>query len=144
MTRGLIICTVVAWALMSAAWAAPASNPLNALGAWATADVDAAIGAATKYPGVQDQVGAQCLGEIKVLAMMIQDHPLPATFHLATDIEYARLVQGEMNKLCRVAACAQVWSDMANAAKSLQIIPMPLSFASLCSKVPVVGLSLGN
>lgn len=119
-----------------------ASNPLNAIGAWATGDVDAAIAAATHYADVQDQVGAACLGGIKTLAQMIADHPLPLTFKVATDIEYARLIQGEMNLLCRNTACQQVWSDMENNAKALEIAPLSISFSSFCAKVPVVGLTL--
>lgn len=118
------------------------SNPLNSIGAWASADVDAAIKAATLYPDVQDQVGAACFAQIKTLATMIADHPLPLTLHVATDVEYSRLIQGEMNLLCRNPACAQVWSDMDNNAKAFQIAPLPISFPSLCARVPVVGLSL--
>ncbi len=120
------------------------NNPLNAIGAWANADVDAAIAASTKYSDVQDQVGAACFGSIKTLAAMIADHPLPLTLKVATDIEYARLVQGELNILCRNPSCAQVWSDMANAAQALSVAPLGLSFTSICGKVPVVGLSLAN
>lgn len=130
---------------MGVAAAAPvkaASNPLNAIGDWATADVATAIVASIKYPNLDDQVGKTCLTEISTLATMIHDHPLPITFHLATDIEYARLDQAELNRICKVPECAQVWQDMGNAAKALEIVPLPISFATICGKVPIVGLTM--
>ncbi len=133
---------VVIAGLVLLATPAAADNPLNSLKTWASQDVDTAIAAAMKYSDVQDPVGAACFGQIKTLAQMIADHPLPLTLHAATDIEYTRLVQGEFNLLCRNPACAQVWSDMANNIKALEIAPLPFSFTSICAKVPVVGLSL--
>lgn len=129
---------------MAPTWAIAADNPLNSLKTWASKDVDTAITAATLYPDVQDTVGAACFVQIKTLAQMIADHPLPLTLHAATDIEYSRLVQGEFNLLCRNPACAQVWSDMANNIKALEIAPLPFSFTSICARVPVVGLSLAQ
>jgi hypothetical protein len=117
------------------------SNPINLLASWADADVKAAIIAATSFPELQDTVGAACWTQISTLAAIVKAHPLPATFHLATDIEYARLIQASLNQLCRNPACAQVWSDAANAASSFSVFPLALSFTSLCAKVPVVGLS---
>jgi len=119
-----------------------AANPLNAIGDWATADVATALAASTRYANLDDEVGKTCLTEISTLATMIHDHPLPITFHLATDIEYARLDQAELNRICKVPECAQVWQDMGNAAKALEIIPLPISFASICGKVPIVGLTM--
>ena len=133
---------IVIGLMLLATPAMAADNPLNSLKTWASKDVDTAITAATLYPDVQDTVGAACFAQIKTLAQMIADHPLPLTLHAATDIEYSRLVQGEFNLLCRNPACAQVWSDMANNVKALEIAPLPFSFTSICSKVPVVGLSL--
>lgn len=132
---------IVAVGLPSPARAA-SSNPLNAIGAWADADVSAAVAASTQFPELQDQVGKACWGQISTLAKLVKAHPLPATLHLATDIEYARLDQGALNLICRNPNCAQVWNDMSNVVQSLSVSPLPLSFASLCSKVPVVGLSL--
>jgi len=122
--------------------AGDSGNPLNAIGEWAEKDMANAIVASTKYPDVQDQVGKACLTQIQTLANMIHDHPLPATFMLATDIEYGRLVQSELNHVCANPSCAQVWQDAQNAAKALEVIPLPISFATICGKVPVVGLTL--
>lgn len=121
---------------------AASSNPLNVLSTWADADVAAAIAASKQFPELQDQVGGACWAQISTLAKLIKAHPIPVTLHLATDIEYARLDQGALNLICRNSACSQVWSDMTNAVQSLNVTPMPLSFTSLCGKVPVVGLSL--
>ena len=119
-----------------------ASNPLNLLANWADADVKAAIAASTAYPGLQDQVGQACFTKISILAALIKAHPLPVSMHLATDVEYARLDQAALTELCREPACAQVWSDAANAVQALSVMPLPFSFSSLCAKVPVVGLSV--
>ena len=127
--------------LKKAAPARASSNPINLLASWADADVKAAIAAATSFPGLQDTVGAACWTQISTLAAIVKAHPLPVTFHLATDIEYARLIQASLNQLCRNPACSQVWSDAANAASSFAVIPLALSLPSLCAKVPVVGLS---
>ena len=120
------------------------SNPLNMLADWADADVKSAIAASTQFPALQDQVGAACWAQISTLSGIVKAHPLPVSFHLATDIEYARLIQASLNQLCRNPACAQVWSDMANAAQSFSVTPLPMSFTSLCAKVPVVGLSVAT
>ena len=117
-------------------------NPLNLLGSWADQDVQAAIAASTAFPSLQDNVGQACWTQISTLAALVKAHPLPATFHLATDIEYARLDQAALNEICRNPSCAQVWSDMANNAQALSVLPLPFSFTSLCAKVPVVGLGL--
>ena len=119
-----------------------ASNPLNLRANWADADVKAAIAASTAFPGLQDQVGQACFTKISTLAALIKAHPLPISMHLATDVEYARLDQAALNELCREPACAQVWSDAANAVQSLSVMPLPFSFSTLCAKVPVVGLSI--
>ena len=144
-----LVSTALAAALAltaSCASAQPAakSNPLNAIGAWAQADVAAAMTASLATPQLQDQVGNACLAEIQTFASLIQAHPLPATFRLATDIEYARLDQAELNRICRNTACAQVWQDMANAAQALAIGMLPFSFTSICAKVPVVGLTIST
>ena len=144
-----LVSTALATALAlsaSCASAQPAakSNPLNAIGAWAQADVAAAMTASLATPQLQDQVGNACLAEIQTFASLIQAHPLPATFRLATDIEYARLDQAELNLICRNTACAQVWQDMANAAQALAIGMLPFSFTSICAKVPVVGLTIST
>jgi hypothetical protein len=135
-----ILAAALLWASPTLA-AAAKSNPLNAIGAWVTADVDAGNAAATAYPNLQDQVALICGVEIKALAQIVHDHPLPLTAHLWTDVVYARLVQGEFNRICRVPECAQVFADMANAAQALSIAPLPFSFTSSCAKVPVVGLT---
>lgn len=138
--KALAILAFCILAVSSIGTARAAGNPLNAIGDWAASDVDAGIVAATKYPNLQDKVGATCGANIKTLASMFKDHPLPLTAKFWSDIEYARLIQGELNAICRVPECAQVWADMANAAKALQVIPLPISFTSICSRVPIVGL----
>ena len=132
----------IALALLAPGQARAAGNPLNAIGNWANSDVDAGNAAAIAYPDLQDEVAATCGKEIKNLAQIIHDHPFPLTAHLWTDVVYARLAQGELNRICRVPACQQVWSDMGNAAAALEIVPLPISFASICKRVPVVGLTL--
>lgn len=122
--------------------ASAGGNPINALANWATGDVAAAVTASTKYSGLNDQVGAACLKDITLLATIIHDHPLPVTLKLASDLEYGRLTQAQLNVICRNPACAQVWGDMANAAKAIQVLPLPIAFASICAKVPVVGLTM--
>jgi len=118
------------------------SNPLNLLANWADEDVKAAIAASTAFPVLQDQVGQACFTKISTLAALIKAHPLPVSMHLAADVEYARLDQAALNELCREPACAQVWSDAANAVQALSVMPLPFSFSLLCAKVPVVGLSV--
>lgn len=131
----------LAAALLTAALPAQAGNPLNALGAWADADIQAAVAAATADPALQDTVGAACWKQMGSLVSILKKHPLPATLHLATDIEYARLTQASLNQLCRNPSCSQVWADMANSVRAFSVLPLPFSFASLCSKVPIVGLA---
>ena len=130
--------------LLGAGQARAAGNPLNAIGNWANSDVDAGNAAAIAYPDLQDEVAATCGKEIKNLAQIIHDHPFPLTAHLWTDVVYARLAQGKLNRICRVPACQQVWSDMGNAAAALEIIPLPISFSAICKRVPVVGLTLSQ
>lgn len=119
-----------------------AGNPINALASWAGEDVTAALAASTAYPDLQDSVGNACLVQMQTLASIVKAHPLPVTLHLASDLEYARLVQGELNIVCRNPSCSQVWADADNAAAALQVVKLQVSLPTLCKNVPVVGLAL--
>lgn len=119
----------------------PSSSPaINNIGTWAEADLDAAIALSASITGMQDNVGSACWTTFKNVANVLKAHPLPQTLRLATDIEAARLVVAGLNQICRDPNCSQIWSDMSNFASALSVVPLPISFASICAKVPVVGI----
>lgn len=144
MLRKYAIACAAILALCASAHAAPKTNSLNALAAWAGNDIAGAITASTAYPELQDQVGQACLGRMKTLGDLVKAHPLPLTANLATDIEYMRLMQGELNLICREPACAQMWTDATNFAQAVSVMPMLPSLTSLCAKVPIVGFTLSS
>lgn len=125
-----------------AATASPFTALLSAIGGWAKGDVVTAIGAATKYSALQDQVGPACLADLQTLATMLADHPLPATLKLATDSEYLILDMAQIDKICANTACSQRTADILRIVNVVKSLPVQVSFQTLCSYATPVSLTL--
>ncbi len=102
-------------------------------------DTGDAVALATQIPGVQDTVGAACWKSFANLSAVLAAHPVPLTLKLAVDIEAMRLATIALNQVCTNPNCGQMWTDASNVATALAVGGIPISFASICSKVPAIG-----
>jgi hypothetical protein len=102
---------------------------------------DEAVTLSTSIPGLQDPVGNACWQQFTPVQALIKAHPLPLSFKVASDIEAGRLAMIAMNQVCANPNCGQMFVDATNAAASITGAPVPISLASICSKIPVIGTS---
>jgi hypothetical protein len=121
--------------------AAPAAAPrrssiISSLSQWGEQDLAAAVALSTSIPDLQDPVGSACWKTWSAAGAVIKAHPLPLSLKLATDVEAARLVAMAIKKVCMDPNCSQVWNDIVNQVAALAIVPLPVSLASLCSRIP--------
>jgi hypothetical protein len=103
------------------------------------ADISGAITLSTQIPSLQDPVGNACWQQFAGIAALIKAHPLPLNLKVASDIEAARLLAIALNQICANPNCGQMWVDASNTANALVGAPIPMSLASVCAKVPVIG-----
>jgi hypothetical protein len=81
-------------------------------------------------------VGSACWKTWSAAGAVDKAHPLPLSLKLATDVEAARLVAMAIKKVCMDPNCSQVWNDILNQVAALAIVPLPISLASICSRIP--------
>lgn len=105
------------------------------------AAISDAITLSTAIPGISDPVGNACWTQFAPIQALIKAHPLPVNFKIASDIEAARLAAIALNQICANPNCGQMFVDATNAANALSSSPIPISFQSICSKIPVIGTS---
>lgn len=120
----------------------PGQNPITNIvttleGLLDTAD---AITLSTQIPSIQDPVGSACWKSFDGLSQVIKAHPLPATLKIAADLEAARLAAIALNQICTNPNCGQMWTDVTNTVSALNILPLPFSLQSVCSKIPAIGV----
>lgn len=99
-----------------------------------------AVALSTSIPGLQDPVGNACWKQFSPLGDLIKAHPLLVSGKAAADIEALRLAAIGMNQICANPNCGQMFVDATNAAAAIAGV-VPISLASLCSKIPVIGTS---
>lgn len=116
----------------------PAGSPLKALLEMLT-NTDDAIALSTSIPQVQDPVGGSCWKSAGGISAVVKAHPDVLTGKVAADLEALRLVHIALNQICANPNCGQMWNDLQNVQAALQPAPLPLSFTSLCAKIPVIG-----
>lgn len=108
-----------------------------------TTDTGDAIKLSTEIPALQDGNGQACWRSLQQFADVVKAHPIPLTFHVATDIEALRLLSMATNNVCKNTACTQVFTELANGVQQLAPInasfPVP-SLTALCAKVPQVAV----
>ena len=105
------------------------------------ADIGGAATLSTQIPGLQDPVGNACWTQLAPVQQLIKIHPLPLSLKAASDLEALRLAAIAMNQVCANPNCGQMFLDLTNAVSALSPIPMPISLASLCSKIAIIGTS---
>ena len=103
------------------------------------AAISDAVTLSTQIQGLQDPVGNACWTQLAPVQQLIKLHPLPATLKIASDLEALRLAAIAMNQICANPNCGQMFLDLTNAASALSPVPLPMSLASICSKVAVIG-----
>lgn len=102
---------------------------------WTANDIKAAQDLAMSIPDLQDPIGAACWKTFANMGAIIQQHPLPATLNIATDIQALRLFNMAVKKVCMQPECSQLWNDLNNQIAAFAPIPAPLSLASACAKI---------
>ena len=115
----------------------PTSNVATFLNNLAAISDAAAL--SIQIPGLQDPVGNACWSQLAPVQQLIKVHPLPVTLKIASDLEALRLAAIAMNQICANPNCGQMFLDLQNAAGALSPVPLPMSLASICSKVAVIG-----
>jgi hypothetical protein len=105
------------------------------------ADISGAITLSTQIPGLQDPVGNACWLQFNGIGELLKVHPLPLNLKLASDIEAFRLLAIGMNQICANPNCGQMFLDATNTVNALAPVPLGISLASICAKVPVIGTS---
>lgn len=114
-----------------------AQSPLvKALGAWGSDDVNGAVELSTAIPDLQDTVGQACWKTFAAMGAVVQKHPLPATFKLATDIEAGRLFLMAVKNVCKKPECSQVFTELTNQIGAFTPLPPAISLTSICAKIP--------
>ena len=106
------------------------------------ADIDGAVALSTSIPGLQDPVGNACWSSLAGVQALIKAHPLPLTLKAASDFEALRLATIALNQMCANPNCGQMWQDVQNTAASIAGLPIPVSLAAICSKVPIVPVTV--
>lgn len=114
------------------------TSALNALANLVNEDEQGALTLSTQIPGLQDYVGQACWSKIALIGQVVKAHPVPVTLQVATDIEALRLVGMALNNICADPNCGSMWNDAQNVATAINPVPLPLSFTSICAKVPVL------
>lgn len=117
------------------------SKPFQDLANLLSSDLDEAVRLSTAIPDMVDGNGQACWKILQSAGKVFKEHPVPLTLKAASDIQAFRLLHMTANRLCTSTACTQVFQDGANIVAALGLgIPIP-SFASLCAKVPVIGVA---
>jgi len=126
------------------------TGPLAQIADIINSDFIAAAAAATADPDVQDPNGAACWAAFAPLGRIVKAHPVPATLHIAPDIENLRLVNIVLNKVCAMPACTTVFNDAAAWIKRIKSA-LPIStnivgaqfnpFGDVCSNIPQISLA---
>ena len=114
------------------------AKPFKDLADFIGADVTEAIRLSTAVSTLQDTNGQVCWQGFQDFASIVKEHPVPATFRLASDVQALRLMVMTTNKLCGNVHCRTVFGDMANLANAASPVPLPASLDPLslvCSKV---------
>lgn len=109
---------------------------VKALGAWGADDVSGAGVLALAIPDLQDGVGKSCWDTFAAMGAVIKNHPLPATFKLATDIEAGRLFLMAVKNVCKKPECSQMFNEITNQIGAFTPIPPAISLTSICAKIP--------
>ncbi len=111
-----------------------AGNPVVQFFAnWGKDDIAAAEKLAIDF---KDDIGLACWQTFAEMGDVINAHPLPVTFKLASDIQAARLFVKAIKKVCLKPECSQMWNDLQNQIGAFTPIPLPISLASVCAKIP--------
>lgn len=105
------------------------------------ADISGAISLSTSVPGLQDPVGNACWQQFSGIGALIKAHPLPLNLKAASDLEALRLLNIGLNQVCANPNCSAMFQDAMNAATAISPVPLPISLASICSKIPVITTS---
>lgn len=100
---------------------------------WGGDDIATAEKLATDF---KDDIGAACWQTFSEMGDVIKAHPIPATFKLASDIQAARLFVKAIKKVCLKPECSQMWNDLQNQIGAFTPLPLPISLASICAKIP--------
>lgn len=120
------------------------AKPLQDLSNFISGDLDAALALSTVIPDLQDGNGQQCWIAAKSFTEVVQQHPIPLTFHALTDLQAARLLTAAARRVCADPHCSQVFADLANgvqvAAPVNLSVPVP-SLNSICAKIPQIELT---
>jgi hypothetical protein len=119
----------------------PLHSPFLDIANLGTEDNGDAIKLSTQIAGLQDGNGQACWTTLQSFAQVVKAHPIPATFHVATDIEALRLLSMATNNVCKNPACTQVFTELGNGVQQLagSNISVP-SLTSLCAKVPQIAV----
>jgi len=102
------------------------------------AAIQDAITLSTAIPELQDPVGNACWVQFGPIQALIKDHPLPLTMKVAADVEASRLLAIALNQICRNPNCSAMWQDASNVAGAISGVPIPVTLASICAKIPVI------
>lgn len=114
------------------------AKPFQDFAALLKSDFAGAAALAVAVPGLEDGNGQACWVAMQNYSKVIEAHPIPLSFQVATDFEAFRLMQLATAKLCQSKECTQVFQDAANFANAVQPgLPLP-SFGSLCAKIPTI------
>jgi hypothetical protein len=103
---------------------------------WTQDDLAGAVALSTSIASMPDPVGQACWQTFGSIGALIQQHPVPATLKLATDIEALRLLRNGVKAVCAKPECNQVFADLANMANAVNpLAPVP-TLMTFCAKVP--------
>lgn len=117
------------------------AKPFQDLADLLNGDMDGAIALSTAIPDLQDGNGQACWIALRSAGKVFKEHPVPLTFHAATDIEGFRLLVMAANRLCTNSACTQVFADGANIITAISPLPIPApSLNAICAKIPAIAV----
>lgn len=120
------------------------AKPLQDLSNFISGDLDAALALSTAIPDLQDGNGQQCWIAARSFTEVVQQHPIPLTFHALTDLQAARLLTAAARRVCADPHCSQVFADLANgvqvAAPVNLSVPVP-SLNTICAKIPQIDMA---
>ena len=117
------------------------SQPLKDLQDFIAGDFTDAANLAVAIPNLQDGNGQACWNTMQQAGAVLKDHPVPLTFHGATDLEALRLLLATANNVCRNSACTQVFTEAGNLITSAAPMSIPIpNLTTLCSKIPEIAM----
>lgn len=106
---------------------------LNFFQRWADDDIQAAIKLANDFA---DPDAAACWGAFSDIGKVVKAHPLPISLRLASDIQAIRIFTRTLKKTCMLKECTQMFQEISNQVNAFSLVPLPVSLANICAKIP--------